>query len=135
MDCKSVGKLLDLWLDGELDSARAAEVRAHLDACPECAAKTREMQGLASMLGKYMPAQTPLGLMARTMTAFNQENAALSLGNWWSGLSIGMRGAALGLAAAGLILGLVMAGTLSGGGEVNQYYAQLAALDNGGLWQ
>ncbi len=135
MDCMSVGKLLDLWLDGELDSARAAEVREHLDICPECAAKVREMQGLTVLLDQYMPAHTPPDLMERTMAAFNQENAALSLGNWWRGLSLGMRGAALGLAAAGLLLGLVMAGTLNGGTEVNQYYTQLASLDNGGLWQ
>jgi anti-sigma factor RsiW len=37
MNCNDASELSPLYLSGELDAARAAELAAHLDACPDCA--------------------------------------------------------------------------------------------------
>lgn len=37
MTCAAVLAVLSEYLDGDLDAARAAQVEAHVAACPECA--------------------------------------------------------------------------------------------------
>lgn len=135
MDCKSAEKLFDAWLDGELDPGRAVQLREHMHACPACSRIVEQMRRFNEMLDAQMPIQPPSGLLDQTLEAFKRETGVQSLTEWWRGMSLGMRGAACGLAVAGILLGFVMAGTLSSGGDVNQYYTQLAALDTGGLWQ
>ena len=47
MNCSEMEKLLDLYVDGELEPGRRAEVRAHVDGCADCRAGLEERRELA----------------------------------------------------------------------------------------
>jgi mycothiol system anti-sigma-R factor len=48
MNCSTVGSWVDALLDGELDPKNAAEVEAHLEACPECKQRYEAKRALSS---------------------------------------------------------------------------------------
>ncbi len=59
--CAELRELLSLYLEGELDEARASDVQEHLAKCPECAelAETMaEVMGAGSALGELDPPDT-----------------------------------------------------------------------------
>jgi anti-sigma factor RsiW len=49
-NCESVRELLSAWLDGELKPSDAELVRHHVDQCPHCREKQRQLDRLQSML-------------------------------------------------------------------------------------
>jgi anti-sigma factor RsiW len=51
MNCDEAGILLHALIDGELDAGNAREVEAHIVACPNCAARLRDMQELRKAMG------------------------------------------------------------------------------------
>ncbi|GII57517.1 hypothetical protein Pth03_59060 [Planotetraspora thailandica] len=52
MTCEDVRMSLGVYVLGALDAEEAAEVEAHLDGCPECAAELMELSGLPAMLAR-----------------------------------------------------------------------------------
>ena len=66
MDCESTSKLLDAYIDGELDLVRALEVEHHLQTCGSCSAIHASRMALRNELadaGLYEPA--PLAVRTR----------------------------------------------------------------------
>jgi anti-sigma factor RsiW len=70
MECRSVDKLMDAYLDRELEPASAAEVGAHLAACDRC---RREWGGLVTLLTDPLPVNEPLGLRDRIVARVMEE--------------------------------------------------------------
>lgn len=50
MDCKQAVSFMHEYLDGELPSEQARELRSHLDACPDCRAAFRRLEETEMML-------------------------------------------------------------------------------------
>lgn len=65
MECADAQVLLTSYLDDELNEERAAPLRAHLLACPECRALVQEGRSLASWFVAPEPVQIPEGFAAR----------------------------------------------------------------------
>jgi serine/threonine protein kinase len=51
MTCETIGELLLDYIEGALAPDRAQSVREHLDQCPRCATKSRELRALVGDLG------------------------------------------------------------------------------------
>ena len=50
MNCPDVDRVIDAYGDDELEAAEAAEVRAHLDACPACRQRVTARQSLGRLI-------------------------------------------------------------------------------------
>jgi anti-sigma factor RsiW len=74
MSCSETRRLLDAWVDNELDLRGALEVEEHLGGCAQCAAEERslrQLQGFArANLTRY---EMPPGLDARLRGALRAE--------------------------------------------------------------
>lgn len=55
--CESVRESLGAWLDGELHSADAGSIQAHLDECASCSRDCRQLDRLQSALKGALAAQ------------------------------------------------------------------------------
>ncbi len=55
MNCTHIEKLLPLYVEGDLDAARAETVLTHLDACQECQARATEYEESQNWLRSYSP--------------------------------------------------------------------------------
>lgn len=57
--CARIEPLISMYVDGELNTRRAEAVRKHLDICPACAARARELEELSRLIartaGEHMP--------------------------------------------------------------------------------
>jgi anti-sigma factor RsiW len=58
MTCKSALSLIEAYIDGELDAAQSAEVKCHLDECPDCATAHRRLANLSTDLRTLAPRYT-----------------------------------------------------------------------------
>lgn len=52
MNCPDVDRVIDAYTDGELASAEAADVRAHLDGCPACRQRVAARASLSRLIGR-----------------------------------------------------------------------------------
>src|ERR1700687_2999725 len=50
MNCRDIDRLIDAYGDNELGSTEAAEVRAHLDACPACRQRVTARASLGRLI-------------------------------------------------------------------------------------
>jgi anti-sigma factor RsiW len=97
MDCNTTRRLLDAYLDHELDVAHDLEVGAHLRTCPACAAVRDAAEQRRTALRERLPRfAAPAGLAGRIraalpasevpvpprMTASPRQRVALS--GWWA---------------------------------------------------
>jgi anti-sigma factor RsiW len=72
--CKSALSLIEPYLDGELDAAQKAEVEAHLNECPSCAAIHRQLSELGTDMRTLAPRYTaPAQLERRIVSAVRKE--------------------------------------------------------------
>jgi anti-sigma factor RsiW len=79
--CKTALSLLEPYLDGELDAAQKAEVEAHLNECPSCAAAYRRLSELGTDLRTMAPRYAaPEHLKARVLSGV--RNAARTKPVW-----------------------------------------------------
>jgi anti-sigma factor (TIGR02949 family) len=105
MTCDEVRRLIDLHLDQELPAERAAEVEAHLEACPSCRALTdsrrREREALRAKLQRYA---APAGLDERVVAGLHSAAAPSLMRRWPLGAS---------RLAAALVLGAVLGGGIT----------------------
>jgi len=81
---------LDAYLDGELAAPDAAELEAHLRACPDCARLERRRRALSAAVRKHVlrfPA--PDTLRARVRTALRADVNRTGRGrSYWPGLAV-----------------------------------------------
>jgi len=81
---------LDAYLDGELAAPDAAELEAHLRACPDCARLERRRRALSAAVRKHVlrfPA--PDTLRARVRTALRADvNRTAARRSYWPGLAV-----------------------------------------------
>lgn len=67
-----LGATLQDFLDGRLDHTRQAEVRAHLDGCPDCRRKVEAMRWVRDVALKQLPGEeVPPALADRVATALD----------------------------------------------------------------
>jgi anti-sigma factor RsiW len=112
--CLSYGEDLSALLDGELDSAREAELRAHLAACEACRTHLASLasvnDGLRALAGRPVPGNLEAQLFARIARERGNGAAALSRRRSLRGRRLGATFAVAALAAAAalaLYLGVV----------------------------
>jgi anti-sigma factor (TIGR02949 family) len=106
MRCADCRELLDRYQDGELSSVESAELREHLDGCPECV-RARDALAATSHLLKEGLVRYPAPdvLRARIRSALSHEGASRvpAPRRWWrlaaAGVAVAMASSALTFAA------------------------------------
>jgi anti-sigma factor RsiW len=96
-----LGDALSGLLDGELEPAEAAAARAHLAACPGCAAELRGVGAARGWVRSLPPVEPRAGFDA----------ALLRPGRWWMFERTASRRLAAAGVAAGIALAVAVAGT------------------------
>jgi len=109
MKCENVTERLSALLDGELDAAERAAVRAHVADCPRCAAELAELERLSELLGALTQREGAAEFAARVRRRAEETPKIYRIGRFLSG-GVLTRGAAALLFAAGVWFGL-MAGS------------------------
>lgn len=77
MDCETLVRYLDLYLDGELALEERAEVEAHLKDCPGChESAASEVRFRTSLRQALLSARAPASLREQVARRLRQESAA-----------------------------------------------------------
>ena len=123
MTCPEASRLIDAYLDGELDLATCVRVEEHLAGCPACRDKLESRQVLTALVTEEAPRHAASPFLATRIRAAlraegsaGQHAAAAGPVPWWNALSLhwiypGV-GAALGVVA--LMLFFALQGGFSG---------------------
>jgi anti-sigma factor RsiW len=110
MRCRSCEKQLSAWLDGELAPGRAAEVEAHVAACPACAARAARLREVSALVdGLPSPVPSPefaAGFRRKLAQARQVEREAAERPRRWFFRLPALATAAT--AACALVLGLTL---------------------------
>jgi len=93
MTCDESSRLIDAYLDGELDAATCMRVEEHLAGCPACREKLESRQILTSLVAEEAPRYTASPFLATRIRAMlREEEPAPELERtpapWWSFLSL-----------------------------------------------
>ena len=134
MDCASIDRLLDRWLDEELSPDQARALTLHLESCPDCSARAAATLDLFRSLDALPTPRPPAGLRRRILAAVRQERDRFNVLDWWRSLGAAARGGALALALAGVLLGGVLSLSSGISGDVSQAqgpYLKYLMADNG----
>jgi anti-sigma factor (TIGR02949 family) len=113
--CAAYLEDLSAFLDGELPPGRAAELRAHLEVCPGCAARLSRLREVdARLVASARRVAVPGDLRARLAARIAADAAAPRRGAprrapAWRGPRLARRAAAFAAAAAAAALALVLA--------------------------
>jgi len=76
MNCEEATKLMDGYLDGELDPITSQTIERHLRDCPECARTHEAHRALVHSIGSAMPYyNAPSGLRERIRSSLREETA------------------------------------------------------------
>ena len=81
MDCRASQRLLDAYVDRELDTAESASVERHIDTCDHCAASQRHIARLgvaARSLRHTMPASLEASIRSSLRAQVRQSAPAAS---------------------------------------------------------
>jgi len=81
-DCFFSDEELFIYLDGEIDSERKAELDHHLASCPECSWRFQLESRLKSMVGEACSGQAPSWLKTRIISALEAESSKPEQGFW-----------------------------------------------------
>jgi anti-sigma factor RsiW len=102
MDCNEAQRWLVAHLDGELDLVHDAEVGAHLQTCPACAAAARQQSAMRELVREKLPAFAPPPYLATRIRAQlrAEKKPASPRWAWWPSWS--MAGVLAGLCLAAL---------------------------------
>lgn len=66
--CLGLDELLSAEIDGELDGAARRRVKRHIDSCPSCQRKRKDLLAVSSLLAALAPVFPPPTLRARFLT-------------------------------------------------------------------
>ena len=69
MTCEQASRMLSALVDGELDSAETAAVKAHAKDCTVCSHEIQVLEGLKGRFTRFGPARPPQGLETRLSEA------------------------------------------------------------------
>jgi anti-sigma factor RsiW len=107
MTCAKASRLVDAYLDGELDVATCVRVEEHLAECPSCREKLESRQVLAALVAEEAPrhAASPF-LATRIRAAIRAEEPVAPKAPWWSAFSLGWIYSGVGTAVAVVALTL-----------------------------
>jgi mycothiol system anti-sigma-R factor len=76
MNCKEAGRLLDSYLDNELELSPRLELKQHLSLCPACWRLARERQELRNFVREIAPTdKAPPELRTKVLAALRREQA------------------------------------------------------------
>lgn len=95
-ECEAIDDLLDAMADDALPAATAAEVRAHLAACPRCAAEFAAIGALRRDLAALPRPAAPPALVARLRAALPETPAAAPPRRAIGWMAAGLAGLVLG---------------------------------------
>jgi anti-sigma factor RsiW len=101
MNCTLALRMLDAYVDGELDATTAADVQEHLAACPACLAAHRQHLGMRSALqAASLRHAAPPALRQSILRAIDRAERPMrsprAMLPWWQALALGASMAALG---------------------------------------
>lgn len=71
VDCKEVAKVLQSYLDNDIEEGFAAKIAEHLDACKDCGLELETYERIKASLAAKMPEVDP-GALAR-LRAFGAQ--------------------------------------------------------------
>jgi anti-sigma factor (TIGR02949 family) len=75
MNCDEVRRMLDAYLDGELDLTRQLDVETHLPGCPTCKDAAEDITKVCSLVRMNAPAyKGPPELKAKIRAALRKES-------------------------------------------------------------
>jgi mycothiol system anti-sigma-R factor len=84
MKCEEVHRFLDMYLDGELDSARQLELEEHLATCSDCQSLLEERQEFRTFFAASVPGyKAPPELAAKILTTVRREQAKPRVSLFW----------------------------------------------------
>lgn len=69
--CREVGRVLQTYLDGQVDEVTARRVRAHLEACRRCGMEAQVYDELKHALARRAPSLDPS--IVERVNAFSRE--------------------------------------------------------------
>ena len=76
MNCEEADRLLDAYLDGELELSQQLELEEHLSLCPSCQSRVQERQEFRTFFKANAPSfSAPALLKAKVLAAVRQEEA------------------------------------------------------------
>ena len=111
MTCDETSRLIDAYLDGELDLATCVRVEEHLAECVACREKLESRQVLASLVAEEAPRFTASPFLAtRIRAALRAEEPAPEKAPWWNLLSLRWIYSGIGSAVAVIALALFLTG-------------------------
>lgn len=106
MECDEVSRLLDAYLDGELDEISGPDVQRHLDGCPGCRMEADRIAAFSSLVRATLPLyKAPSELKAKIRASLREASVPES--HWLFRIR-----RPLIYAAAILVLGFILATTL-----------------------
>jgi anti-sigma factor (TIGR02949 family) len=73
--CREYVRVLDAYLDGELDPARLLDVEGHVSECPGCRERVELHRATSASLKRVAKKGAPDGLRARALAAMQAEKA------------------------------------------------------------
>jgi anti-sigma factor (TIGR02949 family) len=122
--CRDYVRVLDAYLDGELDPARLLDVEGHVSECPGCRERVELHRATSASLKRVAKKGAPDGLRARALAAMQAEKArgearepSPQAGTWRSLVPLA--------SAAALALAFGALGRDNAGGPVDSVHAGL----------
>ena len=82
MNCHDAREQLSEFLDESLGAPERAQVRAHLDGCPECRRELERLRATVSLLSRVERPRAPVGFVDRVMAAARPVPWYRRLGRW-----------------------------------------------------
>ena len=111
MKCEEAARLIDPYLDGELDLSTSLSLEEHLAGCPDCRAKLEAREALTTAVKEEMPRFTASPFLAtRIRASLRAEEAVAEKIPWWQSLPTAWIYSSLGGTLALIALGLFFFG-------------------------
>jgi hypothetical protein len=82
MNCHDAREQLSDFLEEALGPAELAELRSHLDGCPECSRELEQLSATLSLLSRVERPRAPVGFVDRVMAATHPAPWYRRLGRW-----------------------------------------------------
>lgn len=111
MKCEEAARLIDAYLDGELDLTASISVEEHLAACPACREKLEAKQLLTTLVQEETPRFKASPFLAtRIRASLRAEKAAAEKTSWWQTLPTSWIYSGVVAALIVIFLGVVLSG-------------------------
>ena len=109
MKCEEAARLIDPYLDGELDLTACVSLEAHLAGCPECRAKLEAREALTSVVREETPRFTASPFLAtRIRASLRAEETVAEKKPWWRAVPTSWIYSGFGGVLALMVLGLFL---------------------------